>query len=125
VRSLYNMAREKKTTRVADVVTKEFTINLHKRVHGLSFKRRAPRAMKEIRGFAQKLMGTADVRIDTEVNKAVWTSGIRNPPRRLRVRLHRKRNEDEESENKLYTLVTFVPVESFKGLTAKNVEEEA
>jgi large subunit ribosomal protein L31e len=119
------MAREKKTTRAADVVTKEYTINLHKRVHGLSFKRRAPRAMKEIRTFASKLMGTADVRIDTEVNKAVWTSGIRNPPRRLRVRLHRKRNEDEESEHKLYTLVTFVPVASFRGLTAKNVEEEA
>ena len=29
--------------------------------------------------------------------------------------LARKRNEDEDAANKLYTLVTHVPVESFKG----------
>lgn len=36
-------------------------------------------------------------------------------PYRVRVRLARKRNEDEDSPHKLYTLVTFVPVLSFKG----------
>ena len=39
----------------------------------------------------------------------------RNVPYRIRVRLHRKRNEDEDSNNKFYTLVTHVPVDSFKG----------
>lgn len=38
-----------------------------------------------------------------------------NVPFRVRVRLSRKRNEDEESANKLYTLVTYVPVDTFKG----------
>lgn len=33
----------------------------------------------------------------------------------MRVRLSRKRNEDEDSPNKLYTLVTYVPVTTCKG----------
>ncbi len=37
-------------------------------------------------------------------------------PYRIRVRLARQRNEDEDSVHKLYTLVTFVRVPSFKGL---------
>ena len=39
----------------------------------------------------------------------------RNVPYRVRVRLSRRRNEDEESTHKLYTLVTHVPVTSYKG----------
>ena len=40
----------------------------------------------------------------------------RNVPYRIRVRLSRRRNEDEESTHKLYTLVTYVPVTTFKGV---------
>ncbi|KAJ6667475.1 hypothetical protein lerEdw1_016596 [Lerista edwardsae] len=87
------------------------------------FKKRAPRALKEIRKFAMKEMGTPDVRIDTRLNKAVWAKGIRNVPYRIRVRLSRKRNEDEDSPNKLYTLVTYVPVTTFKSLQTVNVDE--
>merc|ERR1712243_69260 len=107
-----------------DVVTREYTIHMHKRVHGMGFKKRAPRAVKEIRKFALKMMGTPDVRIDTTLNKAVWAKGIRSVPYRIRVRLARKRNEDEDSANKLYTLVTYVPVVSFKGLSTVNVDAE-
>lgn len=42
------------------------------------FKKRAPRAIKEIRKFAMKEMGTPDVRIDTRLNKAVWSKGVRS-----------------------------------------------
>nr|ACN09941.1 60S ribosomal protein L31 [Salmo salar]ACN12288.1 60S ribosomal protein L31 [Salmo salar] len=116
---------EKKKGRSAinEVVTREYTVNIHKRIHGVSFKRRAPRALKEIRKFAMKEMGTPDVRIDTRLNKAVWTKGVRNVPYRMRVRLSRKRNEDEDSPNKLYTLVTYVPVTTYKGLQTVNVDE--
>ena len=41
------------------------------------FKKRAPRAIKEIRKFAEKMMGTPDVRIDTRLNKHMWSQGIR------------------------------------------------
>ncbi|KAH0520955.1 60S ribosomal protein L31 [Microtus ochrogaster] len=98
---------EKKKGRSAinEVVTREYTINIHKGIHGVGFKKCAPRALKEIRKFAMKEMGTPDVRIDTRLNKAVWAKGVRNVPYRIRVRLSRKRNEDEDSPNKLYTLI--------------------
>lgn len=44
----------------------------------------------------------------------------RNVPYRIRVRLSRKRNEDEDSPNKLYTLVTYVPVTTCKGKYVSN-----
>ncbi|ELV13992.1 60S ribosomal protein L31 [Tupaia chinensis] len=115
---------EKKKGRSAiEVVTREYTINIHKRIHGMGFKKRAPRALKEIRKFAMKEMGTPDVLIDTRLNKAVWAKGIKNVPYRIRVRLSRKRNEDEDSLNKLYSLVTYVPVTTFENLQTVNDDE--
>ncbi|GBP04716.1 60S ribosomal protein L31 [Eumeta japonica] len=67
-------------------------------------------------------MGTSDVRIDTCLNKQIWSKGIRSTPFRVRVRLARRRNDDEDSPNKLYTLVTYVPVPTFKNLQTENVE---
>ncbi|OXU19639.1 hypothetical protein TSAR_006030 [Trichomalopsis sarcophagae] len=113
---------EKKAPRIDDVVTREYTVNLHKRLHGVGFKKRAPRAIKEIRKFAEKQMGTPDVRIDTRLNKQLWSKGIRNVPFRVRVRLSRRRNDDEDSVHKLYTLVTYIPVGTFKGLQTENVD---
>ncbi|XP_063988890.1 large ribosomal subunit protein eL31 [Diachasmimorpha longicaudata] len=107
---------------INEVVTREYTVNLHKRLHGVGFKKRAPRAIKEIRKFAEKQMGTPDVRIDTRLNKQLWSKGIRNVPFRVRVRLSRRRNDDEDSANKLYTLVTYIPVVSFKNLQTENVD---
>merc|ERR1712185_260864 len=81
---------EKKASKVTDVVTREYTIHLHKRLHDRAFKSKAPRAIREIRKFAQKTMGTADVRLDVKLNKYVWGRGIKNVPHRVRVRLARK-----------------------------------
>ncbi|XP_073998812.1 ribosomal protein L31 [Rhodnius prolixus] len=119
-----NRSKSEKTNKSAinEVVTREYTIHLHKRLHGIGFKKRAPRAIKEIRKFAVKQMGTPDVRIDTHLNKQVWSKGIRNVPFRIRVRLARRRNDDEDSPHKLYTLITYVPVASFKNLQTKNVD---
>ena len=50
--------REKRGTAMGEVVTREYTINLHKRLHGIGFKYKAPRAVKEIKKFAEKQMGT-------------------------------------------------------------------
>merc|ERR1711993_138726 len=119
--------REKRGTAMGEVVTREYTINLHKRLHGIGFKYRAPRAVKEIKKFAEKQMGTKDVRIDTRLNKAIWSQGVRGVPLRMRIRLARLRNEDEDSIHKLYTLVTHVQVAKggFKGLQTENVETSA
>uniref|UniRef100_A0A8C8VSF1 Large ribosomal subunit protein eL31 n=1 Tax=Peromyscus maniculatus bairdii TaxID=230844 RepID=A0A8C8VSF1_PERMB len=80
---------EKKQGRSAinEVVTREYTTNIHKRIHGVGFKKRAPRTLQETQKSAMKEMGTPDVRIDTRLNKAVWAKGIRNVPCRIRVLL--------------------------------------
>ncbi|CAG8636115.1 7149_t:CDS:2 [Ambispora gerdemannii] len=120
------MAKEKKTaarSAISDVVTRDYTIHLHKAVFGRSFKYRAPQAVKAIKTFAKKHMGTSDVRLDPQLNKEIWKQGIRNVPRRMRLRLSRKRNDEEDAKEKLYTYVQYVPVLNFKGLETTVVEE--
>merc|ERR1712113_1194636 len=114
-----------KINRTQDVVTREYTIHLRKLLHGVGFKKRAPRAVKEVKAFAEKMMGTKDVRVDVKLNKFLWGQGIKAVPGRVRVRLARKRNDDEEATDKLYTLCTHVPVErhQYKGLVTVNVDE--
>lgn len=61
-------------------------------------------------------MKTKDVRIDSKLNEFIWSKGVRNVPYRVRVRLARKRNEDENAAEAMYTLVQYVPVDDFKTL---------
>ncbi|KAK3223977.1 hypothetical protein Dsin_011002 [Dipteronia sinensis] len=65
--------------RKEEVVTREYTINLHKRLHGCTFKKKAPKAIKEIRKFAQKAMGTTDCESGREAQQAHLEP--RNPQR--------------------------------------------
>lgn len=119
------MATDKTQRRPAasEIITREMTVHLHKYVHGKSFKDRAPRAVKAIRAAAQKAMSTQEVRVEPRLNKAVWAKGIRNVPRRIRIRCARRRNEEEgEGKEKFYTYVTLVEVPSFKGLQTEVVE---
>ena len=53
------------------------------------------------------------MRVDTKLNKFLWSQGIKAVPGRVRVRLARKRNDDEEAAEKLYTLCTHIPVRLF------------
>ncbi|KAJ7582077.1 ribosomal protein L31e-domain-containing protein [Mycena floridula] len=117
---------KKKTTRSAleDVVTREYTIHLHKLVHGRSFKKRAPWAVKSVVDFARREMGTTDVRVDPKLNQALWARGVKSVPHRLRVKLERKRNDDENAKEKLYVYASHVPVTSFKGLQTVVVDAE-
>ncbi|KEF56567.1 large subunit ribosomal protein L31e [Exophiala aquamarina CBS 119918] len=95
------------------------------KVHGVAFKKRAPRAIKEIRKFATLAMGTQDVRLDPQLNKKVWESGIKGVPFRLRVRISRKRNDEEGAKEKLYSYVQAVNVKESeaKGLHTVVVED--
>ena len=87
------------------------------------FKKKAPKALSEIRKFAVANMKTEDVRVDPEVNSWVWNQGIRNIPRRIRVRLQRKKNEGEDAGNKFFTEVKLLQVDSFKGLTTEQSKD--
>lgn len=118
-----DISQKQKKTVVAEVVTREHTIHLSKEIFGVGRKKRAPRAIKAITKFAQRAMKTEDVRIDPTLNKFIWEKGIRSTPTRVRVRLSRKRNEEENAKFKLYTYVSYVPVTSFKNLVTENVDE--
>lgn len=91
-----------------------------------TFKKMAPKAVKEIRKFAQKAMGTSDVRLDVKLNKHIWSRGVRNVPTRVRVRIARKRNDDEDAKEELYSYVSVaeIPPEGLRNLGTKIVEEE-
>ncbi|EJT51108.1 hypothetical protein A1Q2_07217 [Trichosporon asahii var. asahii CBS 8904] len=113
----------KQRSALQDVVTREYTINIHKRTHDLSFKKKAPKSVKAVKEFAEKAMGVKDVRISPGLNQALWSRGVRSPPRRIRVRLERKRNDDEGAKEKLYVVASVVEgVTSFKGLETVVVE---
>ena len=58
-------------------------------------------------------MRTKEIRIDSALNQHIFKNGIRNVPFKVRVRIARKKNEDEDSKEKFYTLVQHVPVKSF------------
>merc|ERR1711959_844990 len=128
--SVYIMSKKTKSVR-ADCVTREYTINLHKRLHSSTFKKRAPRAVRAVRKFATEMMGTSDVRVHPQLNKALWTKGVKNVPHRIRVRCERRRNDDEDAKEKLYTIVTHLPVDTtapkkgFRNQITTVVTEEA
>ncbi|CAF3480075.1 unnamed protein product [Fusarium graminearum] len=83
---------------IADVVAREYTIHMHKR-------------------------GTSDVRIDPQLNKKVWEQGIKGVDYRIRVRISRRRNDEEGAKEKLYSYVQAVNVKDPKGLPTVVVEE--
>ena len=52
---MVKQATEKKKL---EATTRDYSINLHKRMHKIAFKKRAPRALREITQFARKNMLT-------------------------------------------------------------------
>ena len=90
------------------------TINVHKLAHRVQFKKKAPKALREIKTLVSKMMKTSDVRVDPKLNQFLWSKGIRNLPRRVRVRISRKRNEEEGKKGgEWFSLVQHVNVENF------------
>lgn len=109
---------------LTDVVTREYTINLHKRLHGAHFKKRAPTAVKAIKKFATLHMKTTDVRLDPRLNVALWSRGVQGVPHRMRLRISRKRNDEENAKEKLFAYVEPVNVPLTKGLHTVVVDDE-
>ena len=110
------------TKRELTPVSRDYTVNLHRLCHGTQFKIKAKRAIREIRRFVNRNMLTSDVRVSNEVNQYVWMNGIRNIPRKIRVRLVRKKNE--ESGENFYTEVRLVKIKSFKQLLTEKSRDK-
>ncbi len=49
--------------------------------------RRAKKAMRYLRRFIARHMRNEDIKISPKVNEIVWSRGIRNPPRKIRVKV--------------------------------------
>ena len=91
-------------------LSRRIKVNLHKQLHGVQFKKKAQCAVKVIKELVKRNMLTKDVRIDPELNKEIWKNGVRNLPTRVEIIMERKKNEDEEEgQEKMYTLVKLAP----------------
>jgi len=53
----------------------------------------------------------------------VWEQGVKGVPYRIRVRISRRRNDEEGAKEKLYSYVQAVNVKNPKGLVTTVVEE--
>ena len=49
--------------------------------------RRSEKAMTVLRQFVQRHMKPTSMIIDPSVNEAIWARGIKNPPRKIRIRV--------------------------------------
>lgn len=87
-----------------------YTINLGK-VWLSPNNQRSKRAINMIKEFATRHMKTEQIKIDNELSEAVWKRGIRNPPRKIRVKMAKT---DEG-----YVLVT-----TYEEEKAKEVDEK-
>ncbi|MEN2495802.1 MAG: 60S ribosomal protein L31 [Marteilia pararefringens] len=108
--------RNNSQIKTKEPITKLMTVHISPMVHNSSRKRRARYAVKYLRGFLSKQMGTADVKIDSSLNNAVWEKGIHNAPTRLRIKCERRMDEN----NDMITFASNLPVASFKNLQTVN-----
>lgn len=81
------------------LVTRELTVNIHKLIHGVAFKKGVPWALRESWKFATKEMGTPGG-AGHQAPQSFWAKGVGNVPSCSRVPLPRKHNEHEDSPNK-------------------------
>ena len=106
-----NVQKGKAEKRELQPLSRKMRVNLHKQCHGVQFKKKAPHAVKVIKELVKRNMLTKDVRIDPELNKEIWKNGVRNLPTRVEIIMERKKNEDEEEgQEKMYTLVKLAPM---------------
>lgn len=54
----------------------------------------------------------------------MWEQGVKGVAYRLRVRISRRRNDEDGAKEKLYSYVQAVNVNNPKGLKTTNVDEE-
>lgn len=66
---------------------REYIVPLYKAFRYKRGLHRAKKAARFLRSFVERHMKDPNVRISEEVNEIIWSRGIRNPPRRIRVRV--------------------------------------
>ncbi|NOQ37943.1 hypothetical protein GQ472_03560 [archaeon] len=63
----------------------------------VSIKKRSKRAMAVIRAFTEKHMKAESVKIGSDLNHLIWSRGIKNPPRKVKVQMVPHKKDDVET----------------------------
>jgi large subunit ribosomal protein L31e len=67
-----------------------YTINLRKDLTECPRYRRTKKAMSLIKLFVIRHMKVEEVKVGDELNRHLWSQGIKNPPRRFTVSIHKE-----------------------------------
>lgn len=94
------------------VEEKFYDLNL-RRIWTAPREKRTPRAVRYIRAFAARRMKSDDVSISEETNQLLWARGISKPPRHLRLRVVKDKDDR----------VIVFPAEPAKAAIPAEVEE--
>lgn len=95
----------------------------------VSFRRlktRAARAMREIKKMVRARMDTTDVNLSPNLNKFIWSRGIKAVPPKVRLVITRKLKETDKKRDKgkCYCTVDCILETNFNKLRTKRVSEE-
>lgn len=69
-------------------LTRTYTVPLRRAFEAPKY-RRAKVAVRVIREFTVRHMKATEVRIEEKVNELLWSRGIGNPPRRIKLEMER------------------------------------
>jgi large subunit ribosomal protein L31e len=69
-------------------ITRVYTVPLRRAFEAPRY-RRTKVAIRLIREFTTRHMKATEVKIDEDVNERLWSRGIRNPPRRIKLEMER------------------------------------
>lgn len=110
------------STALRENKTIELTVNLKKLTHNVSWKYKAPFAIRNLKRLVQKIFHSKEeVLIAPDLNKAVWVRGMRHTPKKVRVRVERV--PDNKDASKCVFKVSLVIVGAFKGLLTQAICE--
>ena len=79
-----------------DELERIYVIPIKQKITDVSRNKKSSAAMKLIKRFISRHMKTSmdKVWIDMNVNQAIWTNGIQNPPRSIKVRAVKFEEDD-------------------------------
>lgn len=60
--------------------------------------KRGNRAIREIRDFLSRHMGSDAIKLDRSINERVWSRGIEKPPSRIRIRAMKFEDGEVQAE---------------------------
>lgn len=108
-----------------DFRTIELTINIRKITHNDSWRWKTKQAIKRIKQHLlkyYKLSNTdADISIAPDLNKYLFSRGMKNPPKRIRVKI--EPGTSRKDANRRVFRVSQIVVGSFKGMATEVVVE--